>query len=181
MSRHHPSMSYVPTGLHGKPARAARPRRRQPTAPVANVADDNRGAFRSGTTTPPSETGPTVPRSHSWPVAPSRTRDRRAPSLAAEAGVARSRLGHARMVRPVTSRGPAAEPWQATTGLLLAEQPEERREPTLRGVADQAHRGGVVAHVLLGSLLHSTRPRPGLDLTDPERSRRLTLNPGVAS
>src|ERR1019366_10714196 len=55
-----------------------------------------------------------------------------------------------------------------------------RREPALRGVADHAHRGGVVAHVLFGALLHSTRLRPGLGLADAELSLRPTLDLGVA-
>ena len=66
------------------------------------------------------------------------------------------------------------------TPLLPPEQPEERREPALRGVANHAHRGGVVADVLFGALLHSTRLRPGLDLADAELSLRLTLDLGVA-
>src|ERR1035437_2820809 len=66
------------------------------------------------------------------------------------------------------------------TSLLLPEQPEERREPALRGVANDAHRGGVVADVLFGALLHSTRLRPGLDLADAELLLRPTLDLGVA-
>lgn len=66
------------------------------------------------------------------------------------------------------------------TRLLLAEQPEERREPALGGVAEHAHRGGVVAHVLLGALLHSTWARPGLDLADPELSLDPTFHLGAA-
>ena len=66
------------------------------------------------------------------------------------------------------------------TPLLLPEQPEERREPALRGVANHAHRGGVVANVLFGALLHPTRLRPGLDLADAEPTLRPTLDLGVA-
>jgi hypothetical protein len=66
------------------------------------------------------------------------------------------------------------------TPLLIAEQPEERREPALRGVANHAHRRGVVADVLFGALLHSTRLRPGLELADAKLSLRLTLDLGVA-
>src|ERR1035437_9892214 len=66
------------------------------------------------------------------------------------------------------------------TPLLLPEQPEERREPALRGVADHAHRGGVVAHVLFGALLDSARLRPGLDLADAELPLRPTLDLGIA-
>ena len=66
------------------------------------------------------------------------------------------------------------------TPLFPPEQPEERRESALRGVANHAHCGGVVADLLFGALFHSTRLRPGLDLADPELSLRLTLDLGVA-
>src|ERR1035437_6481179 len=66
------------------------------------------------------------------------------------------------------------------TPLLLPEQPEERREPALRGVANQADGGGVVAQVLFGALLPSPRLRPGLDLADAELPLRPTLDVGVA-
>ena len=73
--------------------------------------------------------------------------------------------------RPPEAAAPQGRP-DGLTGLLLAEQPEERRNrPFAMLRTKRIVRVRVVAHLLFGSLLHSTRLRPGLDVADPVRSR----------
>jgi len=71
--------------------------------------------------------------------------------------------------------------YAAEKRLLLPEQPKQRWEAALRGVADHPHRGGVVAHSLLSALLDSARLRPGLGLADPELALCPALDLGIAS